>query len=313
MNIKSESLSIALLWSCWLRQNINFAKSFIAKVKLGYSSKTKAYDLSYQLKRYSNKHLILLGSSESVLEYEEYVRANGTPEDHVIIGCNFTNYLDLKLDIFISAHLITCLLAARSEAKPSIIINASKNGGNVGAGIFGVKRRNFDNNVEKITEAALQKEGGVLYTNQNVLFLMINLAFNMKPKSITLCGFEDTLNQGSRARFYQKSPALMNKIFLDIISLGELDLLGHGHQQPSAELLNLVYNYLWVPLGSFVDSGLINETKSRERHVDIVSKKRNKFIQLFLESKTDQIPLYRYGVTSLVSSLETSPYLASRK
>ncbi len=308
MKNEANGLSLALLVKCWWGVNKLFIKRFLRKIKNSLCSPRKPSDLRKKLDEYRGKHLVLLGSSLSALEYEEYYQKNGKPNDHVVIGCNFTNYLDIDLDVYISAHLIACCVADKSKNKPKLIVNANQTGMAPGGRVFGVRRENFGADVAKVMAASDSSGPLCLYTNQNVLFLMLSLAYNLAPKSITFCGFEDTSKQELRARFYQKSPEIMSEMFYDINSLEELFLMGHGYTCPASELVSLAYNYFWVPLLQFVvEEKKISESDERVSHVENVSTIRGEYIAEFLKLDRCEIPLFRFGKTTLFSELPINP------
>jgi hypothetical protein len=178
------------------------------------------------------------------------------------------------------------------------------------ARIFGVRRENFGKNVAKVKSASDRRRPLCLYTNQNVLFLMLSLAYNLAPQSITLCGFEDTRENNLRGRFYQQSPELMDEIFSDINSLDELFLMGHAYTCPASELISLAYNYFWVPLLKAGVTDDIPESSERVSHVEKISQKRSGYIAEFMSLNPHCVPLFRYGRTTLFSELPLSPYIS---
>lgn len=190
----------------------------------------------------SDKDILILGASSSALEVNKFTGAK-KPKNLLVIGTNWTTYLDIELDIFISAHLLMCCLADKALLRPKLIINPNKSGFNPGYGVYGVKRVNFGSDLNFLFQTDLLNCPPRLYTKQNVLFLMINLAINLNPKSVTFCGFENRMKEENTSYFFDNDSSIKHKIFSDIINLRDIELMGHSNGYVTTEILNILYSY----------------------------------------------------------------------
>jgi hypothetical protein len=301
----------------WLREFFRLLlRSMIQafrRARLGHRRKGGVYPpLADWMREHSGKHVVLLGASTSARALEAVLKSKGKPSDLVVIGCNWTNYLDIDLDLYISAHLVMCRLAQVSKIPPSMVINPTLDGRSAGYGLEPIMRKNFGDAPEKLFSAEVGPKKVVLYTNQNVLFLMINAALAMNPCSITFCGFERTSDIAKRTHFFARDIPLMKRILDDFVSIPDMDLMAHQKGSVATEMLQVVYAYFWASLFECLSE---NDTRAYmvvKQDQDRLADKRERYISEFVRIAEERsIPLYRLGDTTLFSDLPVSPTLGA--
>lgn len=256
----------------------------------------------------SGKHVLLLGASPSALEAESFFRGGRVPEDLIVVGCNWTNYLDVPLDMYISAHLVMCRLAQVSKKPPPLVVNPTPDGRSAGYGLEPIGRSNFGEDVGRLFSPFLGGHAPVLYTNRNVIFLMICAALALRPSSITFCGFENNTEVSRRVHFFARNVPLMKVILDDFLAIPDMDLMAHERGSVATEMLQIVYANFWASLFDSLEKVdarsylVIKEVEDklavdRERHI-------SEFVKL---ASARSLPLYRLGDTTLFSDLPISP------
>ena len=294
-----------------IKDFLKVLKAFMEKLIAYRGGKVDAkkvqHDFFNHISNSKGRHIIILGASPSAWEYKQRFQFLAEREDVLVIGCNWTNYLDVEIDFFVSAYPWVCRLAQKTGAKVKSILNPSLHGSYIGYGITNIKRENFGNDVGLMITNSLGPNNKILYSNQNVIFLMINLAYSLEPKSITFCGFEGRKGRDNWNHFYSGDSDLKNKIMSDIISLDDKDILTNSTFGSLDEILIGMYNNIFVPTFESVETKYSNFRSKKQ--VELSSKRDSLIDEFITLAEKNNVPLYRLGATSLFEELSEPSFL----
>lgn len=250
--------------------------------------------------------ILILGASPSALEIEKVAQLGSFPSDYVVIGCNWTNFLKIRVDFFVSAYYLLCQVAAESENDVAWVLNASPQPYMRNKRIVPVKRKNFGEDPMKVRSSFISRSGGLLYSNQNVLFLMLSLAYCFSPRSITFCGFESPAVDPKWTHFFSGDKKRLDFMMNEFMSLENLKNSSKEIDGDAAkEILNLVNRYFWLDESSNIHRS--NAHESMRRISNVATKRQGNVEKYLLDQDVANIPHYRYGQTSLFSNLTLDP------
>lgn len=258
--------------------------------------------LEKRIHEISGRPVIIVGASPSAVELERFFKSRKVSSKYVIIGCNWTNFLDIKVDFFVSSYYLFCQFAKQS-GRVDWVLHASPSPSVRNKSIVPIKRLNFGNNPERVLKSYVSKVGGCLYTNQNVLFLMLSLAHSIGPSSITLCGFESLSADPAGMHFFTNSKKRLDFMMDELIKIDNFRRSSKESGGDAAkELLSIIYRYFWCERNTSQD----NWKLSREMNpyeVTQLAKKREVHLNGYLQAAESKcIPHYRIGKTTLFSN-----------
>lgn len=263
------------------------------------------------IQKYEKRHVVLVGAAPSAVSLENYNLEIENSDEIVVIGCNWTPYLRGRLDIFISPYIFQCALAQKRRPEIQYNLNPVLDGVHRGYGTICLKKRSFRGEVSFVLQESLRKKHPLLYTDQNVMWEMVNLAYGLRPKSIIFCGFDASSSDSVWTHFFENRPDTMAQMFQDITQLQNIEHLGKEHQSDMERHIHLLFRHLFLP-SSQVDQSTLKQPVPRSIIADTgeLARKRARLVDDFLECAAGMnAPIYRMGESTLFSHLpEWSPY-----
>lgn len=263
----------------------------------------KSYsDLEEKLRSLRDRPVLLAGASSSVLELERLSQVNKLPSKYIVIGCNWTNFLDIKIDFFVSSYYLMCQFAAERSDKVEWVLNASEFPIVRDKRITPIKRKNFGKNPALVMESYVSNNKALLYTNQNVMFLMLSLAYCIRPSSITLCGFESPDADPEWTHFFSGSKRRLGFMMDEFMKIAILKNSSKEIKGDSAkEVRDFIYRYFWCDSSISGCKSISSDIRARTMSL---AKKREANLKKYLKvAEKNNIPHYRLGATTLFSGL----------
>lgn len=263
----------------------------------------KDADLLSAIENARGRDIVILGASPSALEYEDLYKRGKLRNSTTVIGCNWTNFLDARVDFLVTAYSINAALARTRSHNQIKVIQATLDGEDRGFGVNYVKRRGFGDDVTRVLQSVIDEKKRILYTNHNVLFLMLSLAHTMAPKSLTFCGFENSSTQPTWTYFFTGQPARIAEIMEAMQSLPWGDLQGKDYESPIQSLVEKIYfNILAPELVIKEDEGKLESR--RRKTINHIAEIRERAITEYMNIvNAKEIPLARIGATTLFADL----------